>query len=231
MSPRLTMKKTTFPHRHPAPPGLFTYDDDITIDCATPAMASQSIAGHIMWLSNCYISSWKVIHNSLDFDFIHDYIHGRSCKKFSSLYLKLCWLIIARSNKNTHKGIFCNDDVFIQEYTNVLWILQLLANHVSLIDIPITECMLDKKVFDLAINRDNLGGLRLTVFTQCFMSWPQNSTRHTPEFCSYGRRWHGPTENQSLFTVMTSWHETLSLSRAHFEGKLSLTVDSLHKGR
>ena len=116
-----------------------------------------------------------------DFDFIHDYIHGRSCKKFSSLYLKSCWLIIARRNKNAHTGIFCNDNV-------------------SLIDIPITECMLDKKVFDLAINRDDLGGLRFTVFTKCFMSWPQlTSTWHTPELYGYGRRWCVSTESQSLF--------------------------------
>ena len=38
------------------------------------AMASQ-------WPDNCDANTWQVISNSLDIDFIHGDIHGRSCKK------------------------------------------------------------------------------------------------------------------------------------------------------
>ena len=38
------------------------------------AMASQ-------WPDNCDANTWQVISNSLDIDFIHGAIHGRSCKK------------------------------------------------------------------------------------------------------------------------------------------------------
>ena len=34
------------------------------------------------WPDNCDAITWIVISNSLDIDFIHDDIHGRSCKKF-----------------------------------------------------------------------------------------------------------------------------------------------------
>ena len=33
------------------------------------------------WPDNCDASTWKVISDSLDIDFIHANIHGRSCKK------------------------------------------------------------------------------------------------------------------------------------------------------
>ena len=35
------------------------------------------------WPGNCDAITWIVISNSLDIDFIHGDIHGRSCKKFS----------------------------------------------------------------------------------------------------------------------------------------------------
>ena len=38
------------------------------------AMTSQ-------WSDNCDANTWQVISNSLDIDFIHGDIHGRSCKK------------------------------------------------------------------------------------------------------------------------------------------------------
>ena len=38
------------------------------------AMTSQ-------WPDNCDANTWQVISNSLDIDFIHGDIHGRSCKK------------------------------------------------------------------------------------------------------------------------------------------------------
>ena len=38
------------------------------------AMTSQ-------WPDNCDANTWQVISNSLDIDFIHGVIHGRSCKK------------------------------------------------------------------------------------------------------------------------------------------------------
>ena len=36
------------------------------------------------WLDNCDAITWIVISNSLDIDFIHGDIHGRSCKKVIS---------------------------------------------------------------------------------------------------------------------------------------------------
>ena len=33
------------------------------------------------WPDNCDANTWQVISNSLDIDFIHGDIHGRSCKK------------------------------------------------------------------------------------------------------------------------------------------------------
>ena len=40
------------------------------------------------WPDNCDANTWQVISNSLDIDFIHGDIHGRSCKK--SLLTCLC---------------------------------------------------------------------------------------------------------------------------------------------
>ena len=34
------------------------------------------------WPDNCDASTWQVISNSLDIDFIHSDIHGRSCKNW-----------------------------------------------------------------------------------------------------------------------------------------------------
>ena len=45
----------------------FRSADDVTIDC--------------WWPDNCDAITWIVIFNSLDIDFIHGDIHGRSCKK------------------------------------------------------------------------------------------------------------------------------------------------------
>ena len=49
-------------------------------------MASQ-------WAENSDASTWQVITNSLDIDFIHSDIHGRSCKKewfsFKKLHFKI----------------------------------------------------------------------------------------------------------------------------------------------
>ena len=48
------------------------------------AMTSQ-------WPDNCDANTWQVISNSLDIDFIHGDIHGRSCKKMliGDLYLSV----------------------------------------------------------------------------------------------------------------------------------------------
>ena len=35
------------------------------------------------WPDNCDTITWQVISNSLDIDFIHGDIHGRSCKKYA----------------------------------------------------------------------------------------------------------------------------------------------------
>ena len=37
------------------------------------------------WPDNCDDNTWQVISNSLDIDFIHGDIHGRSCKNSTSL--------------------------------------------------------------------------------------------------------------------------------------------------
>ena len=39
------------------------------------------------WSDNCDAIKWIVISNSLDIDFIHGDIHGRSCKKYQSIIL------------------------------------------------------------------------------------------------------------------------------------------------
>ena len=41
------------------------------------------------WPDNCDAITWIVISNSLDIDFIHGDIHGRSCKK---KYIHVLWL-------------------------------------------------------------------------------------------------------------------------------------------
>ena len=47
------------------------------------------------WPDNCDANTWQVISNSLDIDFIHGDIHGRSCKKDMYLveyaWLWWCW--------------------------------------------------------------------------------------------------------------------------------------------
>ena len=45
------------------------------------AMTSQ-------WPDNCDANTWQVISNSLDIDFIHDDIHGRSCKNIHLYMVK-----------------------------------------------------------------------------------------------------------------------------------------------
>ena len=45
------------------------------------AMTSQMIVRCIMGPSNCDASTWEMICNSLDSDFIHGYVHGWSCQK------------------------------------------------------------------------------------------------------------------------------------------------------
>ena len=50
------------------------------------AMTSQ-------WPDNCDANTWQVISNSLDIDFIHSDIHGRSCKK-SPLLLVLFIILL-----------------------------------------------------------------------------------------------------------------------------------------
>ena len=54
-------------------------------------MTSQSIGDDVamtsQWPDNCDANMWQVRSNSLDIDFIHGNIHGRSCKKLHFLIL------------------------------------------------------------------------------------------------------------------------------------------------
>ena len=50
-------------------------------------MASQ-------WPENCDAIIWIMISNSLDIDFIHGDIHGRSCKKSKSIIMRVLKLFI-----------------------------------------------------------------------------------------------------------------------------------------
>ena len=49
---------------------LLNIGDDVAINCAT-----------IMWLCICDASTWKVVSNSMNIDFIHDDLHDWSYKK------------------------------------------------------------------------------------------------------------------------------------------------------
>ena len=83
------------------------------------AMTSQ-------WPDNCDANTWQVIFNSLDIDFIHGYIHGRSCKKESSFQVILWhqwWHIITM--KYHFSGIIW-DDFLISE---INWKLCLIFWH------------------------------------------------------------------------------------------------------
>ena len=47
------------------------------------------------WPDNCDAIKWIVISNSLDIDFIHGDIHGRSCKKYRIIYVLAWWTVYA----------------------------------------------------------------------------------------------------------------------------------------
>ena len=44
-------------------------------DYGTLAMTSQLMVQHMMWLGNCNASTWRVISNKLDTDFINNDVH------------------------------------------------------------------------------------------------------------------------------------------------------------
>ena len=70
-NPKMTIKTTIFRHRPRVSPALLSFwwwcHDRLL-------MTSQ-------WPDNCDAITWIMISNSLDIDFIHGDIHGRSCKK------------------------------------------------------------------------------------------------------------------------------------------------------
>ena len=69
----MTLKTRIFTHHPRVSLARFTF----CWWCHNPlAMMSQ-------WPDNCDVDTWQVISNSLDIDFIHGDIHGRSCKKVS----------------------------------------------------------------------------------------------------------------------------------------------------
>ena len=55
------------------------------------------------WPDNCVASTWQVISNLLDIDFIHGDIHGRSCKN-STLWSRVSSAI--NKSKDIENGIF-----------------------------------------------------------------------------------------------------------------------------
>ena len=71
-NPQMTIKTTSFTHRPRVSLARFSF-------CwwrhNRLLMTSQ-------WPDNCDAITWIVLSNSLDIDFIHGDIHGRSCKKF-----------------------------------------------------------------------------------------------------------------------------------------------------
>ena len=71
-------KTTSFTHRPRVSTLGFRSVDDVTIDLLMT----------LQWPDNCDAITWIMISNSLDIDFIHGDIHGRSCKKIKSLLFR-----------------------------------------------------------------------------------------------------------------------------------------------
>ena len=66
------------------------------------------------WPDNCEANTWQVISNSLEIDFIHGDIHGRSCKKLHEP------MLIYHQPRNKLQWNFIQiqyTDIFIQEHT------------------------------------------------------------------------------------------------------------------
>ena len=96
MNPKMTLKTRILTHHPPVSLARFTL-------CwwrhSRLAMTSQ-------WPHNCDANTWQVISNSLDIDFIHCDIHGRSCKKH----------IYADNDYNT-KGMMCSSTHLSQRFS------------------------------------------------------------------------------------------------------------------
>ena len=50
------------------------------------------------WPDNCDAITWIVLSNSLDIDFVHGDIHGRSCKKIIMYILHCTWKVFLCDN-------------------------------------------------------------------------------------------------------------------------------------
>ena len=85
-NPQMTIKMTSFTHRPRVPLARFSFG---WWRHNRLLMASQ-------WPDNCDAITWIMISNSLDIDFIHGGIHGRSCKKNYIAELKMAyWCVCA----------------------------------------------------------------------------------------------------------------------------------------
>ena len=84
---------------------IFTHRPRISLAQFSLLITSQSIADLMtsQWPDKCDAITWIVISNSLDIDFIHGDIHGRSCKK-THIHFDIMLLIYNRQMPCSSSG-------------------------------------------------------------------------------------------------------------------------------
>ena len=80
-NPQMTIQTTLFTHRARVSLARFSF-------CW---WRHNGLLMTSQWPNNCDAITWIVISNSLDIDFIHGDIHGRSCKKLGFMVLARQW--------------------------------------------------------------------------------------------------------------------------------------------
>ena len=127
---------------------------------------------HHSWLlmtsqlpDSCDVSTWKVISNSLDIDFIHSDIHGRSCNKmgFQS------WLKTLRSEQNGRHFADVFKCIFLNESCCIL--IQILAFNVAFFISedrrPCTGCSCQRPRNPMYLLWTLCGRTRCPTWTRC----------------------------------------------------------------
>ena len=99
---------------------IFTHNPCVSLACITLCWwrHNQSVMTS-QWPDNCDANTWQLISNSLDIDFIHGDIHGRSCKK--SHYIAYLWVNIVTENI-----LFCYVQyrIILDHNVSYLWYLR-----------------------------------------------------------------------------------------------------------
>ena len=97
---------------------LHTSSPCLTRSLYVTLMTSQSIGDHVTMTRQLWREHVKAISNSLDIDFIHGDIHGRSCKKTN--YSTACYNMRIYNILYFYIGMFCTDTCHKQPLGEVL---------------------------------------------------------------------------------------------------------------